>query len=50
MERAALQRDGAPRGARIQPMQFFKDLSLSAMIVGFVVVLVGFISSVAIVF
>ena len=50
MERAALQRDGAPRGARIQPMQFFKDLSLSAMTAGFVAVLVGFTSSVAIVF
>ena len=37
-------------GARIQPMQFFKDLSLSAATAGFVAVLVGFTSSVAIVF
>src|SRR3990167_2425716 len=32
------------------PMQFFKDLSLSAFTAGFVAVLVGFTSSVAIVF
>ena len=38
------------RGARIQPMQFFKDLSLSTFVAGFVAVLVGFTSSVAIVF
>jgi len=38
------------RGARILPMQFFKDLSLSAATAGFVAVLVGFTSSVAIVF
>ena len=31
-------------------MQFFKDLSLSAFTAGFVAVLVGFTSSVAIVF
>ena len=31
-------------------MRFFKDLSLSAFIAGFVAVLVGFTSSVAIVF
>ena len=37
-------------GARIPPMQFFKDLSLSTFIAGFVAVLVGFTSSVAIVF
>ena len=37
-------------GARIIPMQFFKDLSLSAFTAGFVAVLVGFTSSVAIVF
>ena len=37
-------------GARIPPMQFFKDLSLSAFTAGFVAVLVGFTSSVAIVF
>ena len=36
--------------ARIWPMQFFKDLSLSAATAGFVAVLVGFTSSVAIVF
>ncbi len=36
--------------ARIPPMQFFKDLSLSAFTAGFVAVLVGFTSSVAIVF
>ena len=35
---------------RIAPMQFFKDLSLSAFTAGFVAVLVGFTSSVAIVF
>lgn len=38
------------RSARIQPMQFFKDLSLSTFVAGFVAVLVGFTSSVAIVF
>jgi benzoate membrane transport protein len=37
-------------GARILLMQFFKDLSLSAATAGFVAVLVGFTSSVAIVF
>ena len=41
---------GAYRGDRIPPMQFFKDLSLSAFVAGFVAVLVGFTSSVAIVF
>ncbi len=44
----AVHRFGA-RG-RIRPMQFFKDLSLSAFTAGFVAVLVGFTSSVAIVF
>lgn len=34
----------------MRPMQFFKDLSLSAFTAGFVAVLVGFTSSVAIVF
>ena len=38
------------RGDRIVPMQFFKDLSLSTAVAGFVAVLVGFTSSVAIVF
>ena len=38
------------RGDRIAPMQFFKDLSLSTAVAGFVAVLVGFTSSVAIVF
>ncbi len=38
------------RGDRIPPMQFFKDLSLSTAVAGFVAVLVGFTSSVAIVF
>ena len=37
-------------GARMRAMQFFKDLSLSAFVAGFVAVLVGFTSSVAIVF
>ena len=37
-------------GARMPHMQFFKDLSLSAFTAGFVAVLVGFTSSVAIVF
>lgn len=37
-------------GDRIAPMQFFKDLSLSTAVAGFVAVLVGFTSSVAIVF
>ena len=37
-------------GARMRAMQFFKDLSLSAFVAGFVTVLVGFTSSVAIVF
>ena len=37
-------------GARMRAMQFFKDLSLSAVVAGFVAVLVGFTSSVAIVF
>ena len=37
-------------GAKIRPMQFFKDLSLSTFVAGFVAVLVGFTSSVAIVF
>ena len=36
--------------AKILSMQFFKDLSLSALTAGFVAVLVGFTSSVAIVF
>ena len=36
--------------ARIPQMQFFKDLNLSAFTAGFVAVLVGFTSSVAIVF
>ena len=31
-------------------MQFFKDLSVSAVVAGFVAVLVGFTSSVALVF
>ena len=34
----------------MRAMQFFKDLSLSAFVAGFVAVLVGFTSSVAIVF
>lgn len=38
------------RAARIPSMQFFKDLSLSTVVAGFVAVLVGFTSSVAIVF
>ena len=38
---------GLPQSAA---MQFFKDLSLSAFTAGFVAVLVGFTSSVAIVF
>lgn len=37
-------------GARMRAMQFFKDLSLSPFVAGFVAVLVGFTSSVAIVF
>ena len=37
-------------GTRMRAMQFFKDLSLSAFVAGFVAVLVGFTSSVAIVF
>ena len=37
-------------GARMRAMQCFKDLSLSAFVAGFVAVLVGFTSSVAIVF
>ena len=40
----------AGSGARMPLMQFFKDLSLSAFTAGFVAVLVGFTSSVAIVF
>ena len=36
--------------ARIAAMQFFKDLSLSAVTAGFVAMLVGFTSSVAIIF
>ena len=32
------------RGDRIVPMQFFKDLSLSTAVAGFVAVLVGFTS------
>ena len=40
----------ATLNATIQRMQFFKDLSLSAVTAGFVAVLVGFSSSVAIVF
>ncbi len=40
----------AGSGARMPHMQFFKDLSLSAFTAGFVAVLVGFTSSVAIVF
>ena len=41
----------APRAlSESHPMHFFKDLSLSAFIAGFVAVLVGFTSSVAIVF
>ena len=45
---AALQ--GCPGGDTIARMRFFKDLSLSAFTAGFVAVLVGFTSSVAIVF
>ena len=45
---AALQ--GSPGGDTIARMRFFKDLSLSAFTAGFVAVLVGFTSSVAIVF
>lgn len=41
---------GVPRIADNERMQFFKDLSLSAFTAGFVAVLVGFTSSVAIVF
>ncbi len=44
----AVHRIGAT--GRIPAMQFFKDLSLSAFTAGFVAVLVGFTSSVAIVF
>jgi len=39
-----------PNPARIPGMQFFKDLNLAAFTAGFVAVLVGFTSSVAIVF
>ncbi len=45
-----LSKPSSKHGAKIQPMQFFKDLSLSAFTAGFVAVLVGFTSSVAIVF